>query len=105
MSPKVVALQSRLQAGFDALANGDWRRAGEICSAVLAESPNLNRAHFLAARIALYRGDRATALRALETTVKLNDRHAAAWANLAWLYVTEGRLRRGVTCLQASCGR
>lgn len=58
------------------------------------------RAHFLAARIALYRGDRDTALKALETTVKLNDRHAAAWANLAWLYVTGGRLERAEACLR-----
>jgi len=67
---------------------------------VLAEAPNLPRAHFLAARIALYRGDRATALEALETTVKLNERHAAAWANLAWLYVTGGRLERAEACLK-----
>lgn len=100
MSPKGVALQSRLQAGFDALAEGNWQRAGELCSAVLAEAPDMPRAHFLAARIALYQADRETALRALETTVRLNDRHAAAWANLAWLYATDGRLRRADSCLK-----
>jgi tetratricopeptide (TPR) repeat protein len=100
MSPRGASHQSRLQAGFDALAKDDWQRAGELCSAVLAEAPGMPRAHFLAARIALHRADRATALRALETTVRLNDRHAAAWANLAWIYATEGRLRRADASLR-----
>ena len=67
---------------------------------MLAKDPRLPRVHFLAARIALARRDRQTALRALETTVKLNDRHAAAWANLAWLYITDGRLRLAHASLQ-----
>jgi len=58
------------------------------------------RAHFLAARVALFRGDRETALRAFEATLRLNDRHAAAYANLAWLYVTDGRLERAEACLK-----
>jgi len=99
-SPQGAALQSRLQAGFDALAAGDWQRAGAACKDVLAAAPNLPRAHFLAARIALHRGDRPTAIQALETTVRLNDRHAAAWANLAWLYASEGRLRRADASLK-----
>ena len=99
-TPQGAALQSRLQAGFDALAAGDWQRAGAICSELLAAAPNLPRAHFLAARIALHRGDRPTAIRALESTVRLNDRHAAAWANLAWLYASEGRLPRADASLK-----
>lgn len=58
------------------------------------------RAHFLAARVALAARDRQIALQALETTVKLNDRHAAAWANLAWLYITDGRLQLAQASLQ-----
>ena len=100
MSPQGAALQSRLQAGFDALASGDWQLAGAICSEVLAAAPDMPRAHFLAARVALHRSDRATAIQALETTVRLNDRHAAAWANLAWLYASEGRLRRADASLK-----
>lgn len=99
-TPQGAALQSRLQAGFDALAAGDWQRAGAICNEVLAVAPNLPRAHFLAARIALHRGDRPTAVKALETTVRINDRHAAAWANLAWLYASEGSLRRADASLR-----
>ena len=99
-TPQGAALQSRLQAGFDALASGDWQGAGAICKEVLAAAPNMPRAHFLAARIALQRSDRATAVSALETTVRLNDRHAAAWANLAWLYASEGRLQRADGCLK-----
>ena len=99
-TPQGAALQSRLQAGFDALATGDWQAAGAICNEVLAAAPNLPRAHFLAARIALHRGDRAMAVKALEATVRINDRHAAAWANLAWLYASEGRLRRADASLK-----
>jgi tetratricopeptide (TPR) repeat protein len=99
-TPQGAALQSRLQAGFDALAAGDWQRAGAICNEVLAAAPKLARAHFLAARIAVHRGDRSTAIKAFETTVRLNDRHAAAWANLAWLYASEGRLRRADASLR-----
>lgn len=51
------------------------------------------RAHFLAAMIALNSDDREAAERALSTTVRLNDKHAAAWAHLAWLYATSGRVR------------
>ena len=67
---------------------------------MLAQDPRLPRAHFLAARIALSRHDRATAVSAFEATVKLNDRHAAAWANLAWLYITDGRLQRAEASLK-----
>ena len=58
------------------------------------------RAHYLAARIALSQNNRETALAALEATVKLNEKHAAAWANLAWLYITEGRLQRAEASLK-----
>jgi len=100
MSPTGADLQSRLQAGFDALARGDLQAAGELCSNVLVQAPNMPRAHYLAARIAIIGGDREAAVQALEATVKLNDRHAAAWANLAWLYASEGRLRRADACLR-----
>ncbi len=67
---------------------------------MLADAPRLPRAHFLAARIALSQNNRQTALAAFEATVKLNGKHAAAWANLAWLYVTEGRLQRAEASLK-----
>ncbi len=56
-------------------------------------APDMPRAHFLAGLIALNADDRLNAEHALETTVRLNDQHAAAWAHLAWLYATSGRIR------------
>ena len=93
-------LRSLLKAGFEALARGDYAAAAEHCRNILGERPDLPRAHFLASRIALAHGDRDAARRALETTVRLNDRFAAAWASLAWLYVTDGNLLRGEACLR-----
>lgn len=50
------------------------------------------RAHFLAGLIALDTGDRETAENAFQNTVRYNETHAAAWARLAQLYATSGRV-------------
>lgn len=98
-SPTIEA-QRLLQAGFDAFRAGDLRRAADICKESLATYPAMGRAHYLAAMIALASNDRASAQRALETTVRLNDGNAAAWTRLAELYATGGALRRAEASLQ-----
>ena len=50
------------------------------------------RAHFLAGLIALDGGNRETAEKAFQNTVRYNETHAAAWARLAQLYATSGRV-------------
>jgi len=95
-----AAAQRQLQAGFDAFRAGDLRRAADICKESLGAYPTMSRAHYLAAMIALASNDRASALRALETTVRLNKGNAAAWTRLAELYATGGALRRAEACLQ-----
>jgi len=95
-----AAAQRLLQAGFDAFRAGNLQRAADICKESLAAHPNMSRAHYLAALIALTSNDRASALRALETTVRLNKGNAAAWTRLAELYATGGALRRAEACLQ-----
>lgn len=92
--------QRKLQAGFDAFRAGDLPRAASICKDMLAAYPKMGRAHYLAALIALASNDRASAQRALETTVRLNQGNAAAWTRLAELYATGGALRRADACLQ-----
>lgn len=92
--------QRKLQAGFDAYRAGDLPRAVAICREMLATYPMMGRAHYLAALIALASNDRASAIRALETTVRLNHGNAAAWTRLAELYATGGALRRAEACLQ-----
>ncbi len=57
------------------------------------------RAHYLAAVIALEGGDRNMAQQALETVVRLNDTHSAAWAQLARLFVTSGEFAKAEGCL------
>ena len=95
-----AAAQRLLQAGFDAFRAGDLRRAADICTESLAAHPTMGRAHYLAALIALASNDRASAMRALENTVRLNKEHAAAWTRLAELYATGGALRRAEASLQ-----
>ena len=92
--------QRLLQAGFDAFRAGNMRRAADICKESLATYPTMGRAHYLAAMIALASNDRATAQRALETTVRLNEGNAAAWTRLAEVYATGGALRRAEASLQ-----
>lgn len=92
--------QRKLQAGFDAFRAGNLARAATLCKEMLAAYPMMGRAHYLAALIALASNDRASAQRALETTVRLNQGNAAAWTRLAELYATGGALRRAEACLQ-----
>ena len=95
-----AAAQRLLQAGFDAFRAGDLRRAADICRESLAAHPQMGRAHYLAALIALASNDRNSAIRALENTVRLNPEHAAAWTRLAELYAIGGALRRAEASLQ-----
>lgn len=92
--------QRLLQAGFDAFRAGNLQRAADICKESLANYPNMGRAHYLAALIALASNDRASAIRALEMTVRLNEGNAAAWTRLAELYAMSGALRRAEASLQ-----
>jgi tetratricopeptide (TPR) repeat protein len=85
-------LQKLVQTGFDALYVGDLEAAAGVCSSVLEQAPKMPRAHFLAGLIALDSGDRETAENAFQNTVRYNETHAAAWARLAQLYATSGRV-------------
>ena len=91
--PQTPGLQKLLQSGFLALGEGDLARAAAICREAIGMRNDMPRAHYLAALIALQSHDWSTAEQALETTVRLNDKHAAAWAQLARLYAASGRIR------------
>ena len=92
-------LQQLVEKGFASLAAGDPRLAADLCRTALAERPDMARAHYLAAVIALEGGDRNMAQQALETVVRLNDAHSAAWAQLARLFVTSGEFVKAEGCL------
>ena len=73
--------------------------ASRLCRQVLSQAPKMPRAHFLAGLIALENGDRRMAEQAFENTVRYNETHAAAWARLAQLYATSGRIRMAEAAL------
>ena len=96
-------LQRLLQSGFNALHAADLQTASRASREVLQQAPKMPRAHFLAGLVALEQGDRVLAEQAFENTVRYNEAHAAAWARLAQLYATSGRIRMaGAALLNAA---
>ncbi|MFU8764234.1 MAG: tetratricopeptide repeat-containing sulfotransferase family protein [Haliea sp.] len=85
-------LQALLKQGFDALGRGDVETAGLCCQQALQQQPDLVAAHFLVGLVALEARDRRTAFSAFQSVVKLDRDHAAAWAQLARLYMSEGQV-------------
>lgn len=83
-----------LHQGFTALNQGRINEASECCRRVLSTKPDLIEGHFLVGLIALEARDRKTAFSAFGSVTKLNRKHAAAWAQLAKLFVTEGQINR-----------
>jgi Tfp pilus assembly protein PilF len=92
-------LQRILQSGFNALHAADLEAASRASREVLRKAPKMPRAHFLAGLVALEQGDRVLAEKAFENTVRYNETHAAAWARLAQLYATSGRIRMAAAAL------
>lgn len=85
-------LNKQLQQGFEALNRGAIDVAGEACRKALDLDPRASAAHFLVGLVALESEERATARRAFESVVRLDRDHAAAWAQLARLSSSEGRV-------------
>ncbi|HEY7776626.1 MAG TPA: sulfotransferase [Kineobactrum sp.] len=88
-----AASQALLQQGFDALSRGRLEEAGRHCQQALAQQPELVPAHFLVGLIALEAMERKTAFSAFQSVVRLDRDHAAAWAQLAKLYMSEGQVK------------
>lgn len=86
-------LQDLLDRGFAALSRGNLEGAGRYCREALAQRPDLVPAHFLVGLVALEARDRPTAFSAFQSVVRLDRDHAAAWAQLARLYLGEGQVR------------
>ena len=92
--------QQRLDEGFLALNRGDLKTAGAHCEQLLADNPDLVPAHFLVGLVALEARERQVAHEAFKSVVKLDRDHAAAWAQLARLNVSEGRIDGAEMCLR-----
>ena len=80
-------LQDLMHRGFQALSRGKLEEAGKCCQEALQIKPDLVQAHFLVGLTALEAKDRTTAFSAFQSVVKLDKDHAAAWAQLARMYM------------------
>lgn len=93
-------LSALLKDGFAALNRGDLAAAGAACQQALKTDPQAPAAHFLVGLVALEGEDRRTAHRAFKSVVQLDRDHAAAWAHLARLNASEGRIAPAERALQ-----
>ncbi len=83
-----------LKAGFEALNRGRIADATACCKEVLSRRPDLVPGHFLVGLTALEAKERKTAFSAFRSVTKLEPKHAAAWAHLAKLFISEGQVNR-----------
>jgi tetratricopeptide (TPR) repeat protein len=93
-------LQQLLNKGFNALSQGNIKEASNCCQQALQIKPDLVQAHFLVGLIALEANERRTAFQAFSSVTKLDDKHVAAWAHLAKLYISNGQVNKADTALQ-----
>ena len=97
---QAAQLQSLLRQGFQSLSQGQVHRASDYCRQVLAIQPDLVEGHFLVGLVALEMRDRHTALQAFGSVTRLQPDHAAAWAQLAKLFIGDGQLNRADAALE-----
>lgn len=89
-----LRLAECLRSGYDALAAGRLDEASRCCREALALDDRSAAAHFLVGLVSLALNDRAMALSAFGSVTRLEPRHAAAWAQLARLFVRAGQPNR-----------
>lgn len=92
-------LRDLLRQGFGALSRGRIREAAACCEKALSIKPDLPQAHFLVGLTALEGKDRKTAFQAFGSVTRLDPGHAAAWAQLARLFMGEGQVVRADAAL------
>ena len=93
-------LQELMHQGFQALSRGRLEEAGQCCREALDIQPDLVQAHFLVGLAGLQAKDRSTAFAAFQSVVKLDRDHAAAWAQLARMYMQEGQVNKADAALR-----
>lgn len=92
-------LQQTLREGFMALTEGRLQAASECCRKVLDANANLVEGHFLVGLVALEMKDRKTAFSAFSSVTKIDAGHAAAWAQLARIFMADGQVNRADAAL------
>ncbi|WNC68858.1 sulfotransferase [Thalassotalea nanhaiensis] len=93
-------LQDLLKQGFFALSKQKFDTASEICQKILTLKPDLVPGHFLVGLVGLASKNKRIAFSAFQSVVKLDNDHVAAWANLAKLYMDEGKVNLADQALQ-----
>lgn len=97
---KAKEVRELLDKGFAELSQGNIKAASKYCQMALKIQPDLVPAHFLVGLVGLEAKDRKTAFSAFQSVVKLDKDHAAAWAHLAKLYMSEGQVNMADSALR-----
>ena len=87
-------MQDTLRQGFSLLAAGRPEEASECARRLLGAKPDLVEGHFLVGLIATELKQNWTAVSAFGSVTKLKPDHAAAWAQLARLFMVAGQPAR-----------
>jgi predicted Zn-dependent protease len=88
------ALQTLIRQGYSALSRGRHADAASCCQRALELDHTCVPAHFLVGLVALESGDRVAAISAFGSVTRLKADHAAAWSQLARLFVRSGQPNR-----------
>ena len=94
VEPPSAWIRTALQQAFTDLGAGRPEAAAAACRRILEAAPELTEAHFLVGLAALALNDRRTAVSAFGSVTRLRPRHAAAWAQLARLFMQAGQAGR-----------
>lgn len=92
-------MQDTLRQGFELLGARRLDEASACCRRLLGAKPDLAEGHFLVGLIAIELKQTWTAISAFGSVTKLQPDHAAAWAQLAKLFVSAGQPNRGDAAL------
>lgn len=93
-------MQDTLRQGFALLASGRPEEASECARRLLGAKPDLVEGHFLVGLIAVELKQNWTAVSAFGSVTKLKPDHAAAWAQLARLFMIAGQPGRADLALE-----
>jgi tetratricopeptide (TPR) repeat protein len=93
-------MQDTLRQGFAFLAAGKLNEASECCKRLLGAKPDLVEGHFLVGLVATELKQTWTAISAFGSVTTLQEKHGAAWANLARLFMLAGQPARADNALE-----
>ena len=92
-------MQETLREGFAHLTAGRLTEASECCRRLLSAKRDLVEGHFLVGLVALELKQTGRAIQAFGSVTTLKPDHAAAWANLARLFMQAGQAGRADAAL------